>query len=36
MQELDHQAGKALERAWNSNSGADFDEDSFGCVDVDL
>lgn len=36
MQELDHQAGETLEGAWDTDGGADFDQHTFGGVDVDL
>lgn len=36
MEQLDHQAGKSLEGSWDAYGGADFDEDAFGGVDVDL
>jgi len=36
MKELDHETSKSFESTRNSNSWADFDEDSFGGVDVDL
>jgi hypothetical protein len=36
MKELDHETSKSFEGTRNSDSWADFDEDSFGGVDVDL
>jgi len=36
MKELDHEACESFECSWNANCRADFDEDPFGCVDVDL
>jgi hypothetical protein len=36
MQELDHQAGEALERARDADGRADFDQYTLGGVDVDL
>ena len=36
MEELDHKAGEALEGSGDADSRADFDEDSFGGVNVDL
>jgi hypothetical protein len=36
VQELDHETGEAFESSRNAHSGADFDEDAFGRVDVDL
>jgi hypothetical protein len=33
---LDHQSGEALEGSWDAHGRADFDEDAFGGVDVDL
>jgi hypothetical protein len=36
MEQLDHKASKALEGARDANCRADFDEDSFGGVNIDL
>lgn len=36
VQQLDHETGEALERSWNTNGRAHFDQDTFGGVDVDL
>jgi hypothetical protein len=36
MQQLDHQTSKSFEGTWNAYSGADLDQDSFCCMDVDL
>lgn len=36
VQELDHEAGEALEGARDADRGRDFDEDALGGVDVDL
>lgn len=36
MEELDHETCESLECTRNSDSGADFNEDSLGGVDVDL
>lgn len=36
MEELDHEAGEALEGAGDADGGGDFDKDAFGGVDVDL
>lgn len=36
MKKLYHQTRKSLESTWNANSGADFDEDSFSGVNIDL
>lgn len=36
MQELDHQTGEALEGTRNAHGRADFDQNAFGGVDVDL
>lgn len=36
MQELDHETGEAFEGSGYADGGADFDENTFGCVDVDL
>jgi hypothetical protein len=36
LQELDHQAGKALEGAGNANRRIDLDQDTLGCVNVYL
>ena len=36
VEELDHEAGETLECAWDAHGGVHFDEDAFGCVDVDL
>ncbi len=36
VEELDHQPSKSLEGTRDSDSGAHFDEDSFGGVNVDL
>ncbi len=36
MEKLYHETGETLECARDSNSGTDFDEDSFGGMDVDL
>lgn len=36
VKELDHETGESLEGTWDTDGGADFDEDSFGGVDVDL
>jgi hypothetical protein len=36
VEKLDHEACESLKGTRNSNSRADFNEDSFGGVDVDL
>ena len=36
MEELDHQTRKSLKGTWDSDGWADFDEDTFSSVDVDL
>lgn len=36
MEELDHQTSETLEGTGNANGGADFDQDTLGCVNVDL
>ena len=36
VEELDHQTCETFEGTRDSDGGADFDEDSFGSVDVDL
>jgi len=36
MQQLNHEAGKALESARDPDGRIDFDEDAFRCVDVNL
>lgn len=36
MEELNHQAGKPLERAWYADRRADFDQNALGSVDVNL
>lgn len=36
MEKLDHQSSKSLERTRDPHGGADLDENSFGCVDIDL
>ena len=36
MEELNHETSEPFEGTRNSNSRADFNEDSFGCVDVNL
>ena len=36
MEELNHEAGEALEGARDADGGGDFDENAFGGVDVDL
>lgn len=36
MQQLHHETSKSLERSGNAYSRADFDEDAFGGMDVDL
>lgn len=36
MEKLDHQASETLEGTWDSDGGANFDEDAFGGVNVDL
>lgn len=36
VKQLDHQAGESLERAGNADGRVDFDQDSFGGMDVDL
>lgn len=36
VQQLNHQAGKALKRPWNPNVRVDLDQDALGGVDVDL
>ena len=36
VQKLYHQAGETLEGSRDADAGADFDEDAFGGVDVDL
>jgi hypothetical protein len=36
MEELDHETSESLEGTWDANGWADFDEDAFGGVDVDL
>ena len=36
VQQLDHQASKTLERSWDADCRAHFDQNTFGSVDVDL
>lgn len=36
MQKLHHQPAESLERSRNSNVGVNLDENTTGCVDVDL
>jgi hypothetical protein len=36
VKELNHEASEALERTWYADRRADFDEDSFGGVNVNL
>lgn len=36
MQQLNHQTGETLECAGNANRGVDFDQDTFGGVDINL
>jgi len=36
VKKLDHETRKSLECTWNTDGGADFDEDSFGGVNIDL
>jgi len=36
VKKLDHETSEAFEGTWNSDSRANFDEDAFGGVDVDL
>lgn len=36
VEELDHETCEALECTWNTNGRADFDQDTFGGVNVDL
>lgn len=36
MKELNHEASEALEGTWYADCRADFDEDSFGGVNVNL
>ena len=36
MQKLYHQASKTLKRTWDANGRADFDQDAFRGMDIDL
>ena len=36
MKELDHKAGESFECSGYADRRTDFDEDAFGCMDVDL
>lgn len=36
MQQLDHQAGEALEGSWNAHCRTDLDQDALDCLDIDL
>jgi hypothetical protein len=36
MEELDHKASESLKGTWNADGWADFDENAFGGVDIDL
>jgi hypothetical protein len=36
VEKLDHETSEALEGTWDSDGRANFDEDAFGGVDVDL
>lgn len=36
VQELHHQTGESFECTRNAHCRTDFDENAFGCVDVDL
>ena len=36
MQQLDHKTSETLECTWDSDCGADFDEDAFSGSNIDL
>lgn len=36
MEELNHQTSETLKGTGNADGGADFDQDTLGCVNVDL